>query len=240
LRGFQKKAITGIFPAAAVRSARKESAHQIMSNLHRLPLVAFLTLGGFPSLHAATTSNLTFPDGSWPGDTVTSTVYLASSFTTNSASTSYRLDSVTVNMGTAITADGGFILQIRSNSSSRPGSLVAQLTGEVNPASGLYTYTPTTTITLNASTTYWVVAGVAGGTGEFRWLAAANNNQTGDWTIGNNIGFGTNSGTTWSMQGFPPSLFSVSATVVPEPGAFILALAGGIGTIVSRRRASHV
>lgn len=211
-----------------------------MSRLPHLPLVAFLSLGGLSSLHAATTSNLTFPDGSWPGDTVTSTVYLASSFTTNSASTSYRLDSVTVNMGAAITAGGGFILQIRSNSGSQPGSLVAQLTGEVNPSSGLHTYTPTTTITLNANTTYWVVAGVASGTGEFRWLAAANNNQTGDWTIGNNIGFGTNSGTTWSMQGFPPSLFSVSATVVPEPGAFMLiALAGGIGTTVRRRRAAR-
>lgn len=167
---------------------------------------------------------------------MTSTAYLASSFTTNSAASSYTLDSVSVNMGTAIAAGGGFTLQIWSQNNSRPGTMVAQLTGELNPSDGLHTYTPTTTINLNANTTYWVVAGVSGGTGEFRWLAALNGNQTGDWSIGDNIGFSGNSGASWTLQSYPPSLFSVSATAVPEPGAIALTLAGGAGILFRRHR----
>lgn len=195
-----------------------------------------VSLSVHSNLRAATTSNLSFPDTGWPGDLATSTAYLASSFTTT-GSGSYTLGSVTVRMGQAVTPGGGFVLELWSQSSSRPGARIAQLVGETNPQSGTFTYTPATTVTLNANATYWVVATVtSGGTGEFRWLAAANNNQTGDWTIGNNIGFSGNAGANWSIMSFPPSLFSVAATAVPEPSGLMLVLVAGACLCSCRRR----
>lgn len=208
---------------------------QIMIRLHCLVLAFGLSLGLPSGLHAATTSNLTYPDPGWPGDTVTRTAYLASSFTTNASAASYTLDTVIVDMGTAITPGGGFKLELRSDQSLVPGAVVAELVGEGNPSDGLFAYTPAATVILNANTTYWLVASVSGGTGEYRWRAAASNDQTGDWAIGNNIGFSGNSGANWSLQGFPPSLFSISATAVPEPGSAILLLLGGAGMCLHRR-----
>jgi hypothetical protein len=75
LRGF-----TGIFMTAIhgpPAPPGPETIRPIMFRRPHLPLVLALCLGFFPSLRAATTSNLTFPDTLWPGDAVTNTAYLA-------------------------------------------------------------------------------------------------------------------------------------------------------------------
>lgn len=205
-----------------------------MSSLNIL-ITTFALTFTISSLRAATTSNFDYLDTTWAGDTVTKTAYLASSFTTGSTSSSYSLDSVLLGMGVAIEQEGGFTVTIRSNNSSRPGTVLGVLVGEDNPSEGTFTYTPQTTILLDSNTTYWVVAGVSGGDGEFRWLASNSNNQTGDWTIGNNIGFSTNAGSSWSIMNYPPSLLAVNATAVPEAGGtFFVAL--GAAAVFSRRR----
>lgn len=198
---------------------------------------ALVFFAGLPSLHAATTSNLSYLDTSWAGDTITSTVYLSSSFTTNASAGSYTLDSVTINLGDALTETGGFFLRIMSQTSSRPGTLIGTLSGETNPSGGLYTYTPSATITLNANTTYWLVAGVTG-TGEYRWLSATGSNQTGDWTIGNNISTSMNTGSSWTNRNFPPYLFSVTATAIPEPSSSMVITTGATMLFLRRRRPS--
>jgi len=98
-----------------------------MLPLNPITVVLGLSLSFLACANAASTSNLSYPDTGWPEDALDEAVYLASSFTTNSAATSYRLDSITIDMGTAINASNGFKLELRSGTASSPGAVIAQL-----------------------------------------------------------------------------------------------------------------
>lgn len=95
------------------------------------------------------------------------TIFKAGGFTMGADA--YELDSVTIRItgGAGAAAD----LEIWRGAGS-PQVMVAQLTGPVFGADGNYTFTPTTSVTLEAGTTYWVYANNSPPSGEFIWDAA--------------------------------------------------------------------
>ncbi len=111
-------------------------------------------------------SNLsgTTTSGTYIGPSAT-TVYKAAGFTMGSDS--YNLESVIIRVRSsdpAATTD----VEIWTGNGA-PTSMIAQLSGSAFDADGLYTFTPTTDVTLAANTTYWVYVNNAAPSGNFFW-----------------------------------------------------------------------
>jgi len=187
-------------------------------------------------------------------DSVSSGKWLASSFVTNSQA--WTLTSATLSFGSAQNTSGNLFVNLYSNATNSPGSSLGTLSGSENPASaGQYTYT-SNGISLDPSTTYWLVAGVSSGDGAYPWLFAGSIASTGVWSIPSTNtyaynetgvgttgyrpteGLGTSGSSTWSSHPGTPQLFSIEATAVPEPSTYAMALAGLAcgGYSVFRRR----
>lgn len=94
------------------------------------------------------------------------TIFKAGGFTMGSAA--YELDSVTIRITSGAGASADFEIWTGAGT---PQVMVAQLTGPVL-ANGENTFTPTTSVTLEAGTTYWVYANNSPPSGEFIWDAA--------------------------------------------------------------------
>lgn len=160
-------------------------------------------------------------------------------FITDGSAASFQLDAVTVSMDAAANTGGGFFIAIYSNGVGEPGTQLELLSGTANPAAaGEYTYT-STGLTLAPNTSYWVVAGIAGGSGIYPWKLEnlEEVHFTGPWQIpatNTHISSFQNGGDNWRNDlphdGYA-RLFSVSATPVPEPSTMQVLLFGG-GTAV--------
>jgi hypothetical protein len=98
----------------------------------------------------------------------------------------YNLSKVTLWLKDATNSSGGFFLQIRDAAGSAPGNTVlTTLSGSANPSSaGSYEYTGN--VFLSANQSYFVVAGVTSGNGNYSWRGTPSDDQTGDlnWNIG--------------------------------------------------------
>ncbi len=164
----------------------------------------------------------------------------ANSFTTDTSA--YTLNSLTLRFSDSEDLYGGFFVGIYSDSASAPGSLVLLLDGTINPNNGDITYTPATTLGLSASTTYWVVLGVSPNTGslfEDSQTASDNQSNTGgaSWLIGDNSLYSSDQGATWAFLTADSKMFSITATAVPEPGAYaVFAALTALGFVAWRRR----
>jgi hypothetical protein len=158
----------------------------------------------------------------------------ASSFTLDGSD--YVLDSVTLALQFQASDphDGGFFVEIRDDAGGNPGALVTNgaLTGPSNPLTDSATYTATGLV-LSADTTYWVVAGVDVGGGWYRWDMTTSNNEAGTWVIGDQSGRRSNDrGVSWSQlsteTGLAVNMFSIDATLVPEPPPDLVSLLAGL------------
>jgi hypothetical protein len=118
-----------------------------------------------------------------------------------------------------------FAVELWSAGSSAPGSLMATLVDAGTPppsAPGTAIYVPSTTVTLAAGTSYWIVLKDTA-TGSYTWAASSSPSVSGPGTIGGTSA-SFDSGSSWSPEATGSSaLFSVHGTVVPEPQAFALA-----------------
>jgi hypothetical protein len=168
--------------------------------------------------------------------------WVGSSFTTGNASYGYTLNSVTL-WFREFTAGTNLLVSLYSDNA---GAIDSQITGFTNPGSitpslANNTFTLTTPETLDANTTYWLVAGISlGGSGEYRWggTTSADQNSSFGWSIGDSSVVSTNGGGSWSNISDPPFKafqFSVDGTVktsppIPEPGSVVALLGlGGLG-----------
>lgn len=173
-------------------------------------------------------------------DSVGSDSWLATGFRTGSVANGYSLDSIQINLGDALGNPSGFTVMLYTSSGVAvdPGSKLATLTGPVNPtASGTYSYTPSSSLTLLPTTFYFVVltAGTSTANGAYEWdHAAANNyNPNGGWaSLGG--GWTSSNGTTWNDSSAVFSQFAINATAAPEPGTWGL-LALGVSFFGLRR-----
>ena len=203
-------------------------------------LIAFACLV-VPARAEVVLSNLTEPGlfASFNGD------WYASSFMTNNQA--WTLTSATLAFGPATDTSGNLFVNLYSNATNSPGSSLGTLSGSDNPASaGLYTYT-SNGISLDPSTTYWLVAGVSSGNGNYTWGYSNTYASTGVWSIPstNTFAQSSNGGLSWSVSSITPQRFSIEATAtapsaVPEidPNSLgsVLALVLGSLGLLERRR----
>jgi hypothetical protein len=157
--------------------------------------------------------------------------WIAAQFFTGDNPEGYTLDSIQLGMADASGSPADFtvMLYITSFVRTGPGSSVGTLSGSVNPATAdIYTYTPISDLVLFPNISYFIVimAGTTIANGAYEWdLADANSyNPIGGWRPGD---VRTSSdGLSWPrlMSDFPE--FAVTATAVPEPSTFALALLG--------------
>ncbi|MEX2242417.1 MAG: choice-of-anchor R domain-containing protein [Fimbriimonadaceae bacterium] len=146
----------------------------------------------------------------------------------------YTLDFMTLRLE-YFTSDSVPMIELYSDAGG-PSTLIHTLSaGPVVVGIDNFVFTPTSTVTLSAATTYWMVvwnnASVAN---SFRWLASTPSQAP--------TGIATNAGYRFSNGGPPPTgnsttlnTYSVNATVVPEP-ATMAALGLGALALVRRRR----
>jgi hypothetical protein len=189
-------------------------------------------------------SNLTVTDTD--SSDVSLSPWLAQSFVTNNQA--WTLTSATLFLK-AYNSSGNLFVNLYSNATDVPGSSLGTLSGSDNPTSeGQYTYT-STGISLDPSTTYWLVAGVSSGDGSYGWVYdnTGSITSTGAWSIPSTTTYAvsTDVGGSWgSYDGFP-LLFSIEATAttpsaVPEidpnsVGSVLALVLGSLGLLERRR-----
>jgi len=115
------------------------------------------------------------------------------------------------------------------------------LSGSLDPtSSGIYTYTPTTTISLLGGYPYCIVLTadtlVANGAYEWSYANTDTYQASGGWSFGGMWTSSTSVGYQRAPSGTFP-LFAVSATAVPEPSSVVLLALGGLCFLCRRRKA---
>jgi hypothetical protein len=145
------------------------------------------------------------------------------------------LSSIVVPLGDAtgtFTASADLV----ANNSGLPGStILTSFTVPAIPTSTPtdLTFTPSSSVTLNANTDYWFVLS-ASGSGDYKW------NYTNTLSTSfPNYAVSNDSGATWTI-GAPPGPFLLEATAaaVPEPSSLVLEATGllALGVVVCARR----
>jgi hypothetical protein len=144
-------------------------------------------------------------------------IYSAYSFVVGAAGAT--LTSAVLRMGNANNSSGNFFVQLwdATGTGSRPGGSLTTLTGSADPsAAGDYTYTGS--YSLQANTTYYIVAGVSSGNGDYIWRGE----RPADIPSGSlTIGFAYTSLGHWAGP-YTDAAFNMQVngdfTPVPEPG----------------------
>lgn len=183
-------------------------------------------------------SSITTPSSD--GTQVRNSQWLADKFTTGSNLNLLTLSAIKIQF-VASGGTGGYFVDIYTDSSGKPGSLFAALTGSADPnTAGIFTYTPSGTVTLSASTTYWMVEGSTSSTVNFQptYVNTPSSYTNNGYTITGIYTYSANSGSSWSGGGSDgPTQYSIA--VVPEPATFagIAGVAGlGAAGYLRRRR----
>jgi hypothetical protein len=171
---------------------------------------------------------------------VGSNSWLGVAFRTGANAGGYLLNSIQLGMADDSGNPSSFTVMLYSSiplGDFFPGTDLGTLNGSSTPAtSGIYTYTPVSTLALSPQTAYFLVltAGTAIADGAYNWsVATSGNTQNGGWQspIGLTRGDNYNSvdGSSWTVANITPPQFAITATAIPEPG--ILSLFG-MGSLV--------
>ena len=147
------------------------------------------------SISATSTGNLPVGNDYW----------LAANFNTGNNAGGYLLDSIELGMANATGSPSGFTVMLYSIADSQeaglPGNNLATLNGSLNPVDeGVYTYTPTSNLTLAASTDYFIVvtAQTAVADGAYEWSTSAFFPGSNGWGLSNGILHSSNGTSPWS------------------------------------------
>jgi hypothetical protein len=178
--------------------------------------------------------------------TVGSDSWLAESFYTGTNSGGYMLNSVQLAMTNAAGNPAGFSITLYSAIHAGeyyPGNSLAALNGNADPANGIFSYVPALSVTLSASTAYFLVLTAASTTnnGAFYWLQAAGFPfPIGNWQVSIGVArpdtYVSSDGLNWTERLLLPQ-FAITATPIPEPGSLSLFVLGGLGFLWQRRKA---
>lgn len=184
------------------------------------------------NLGQASTGNYAIGSDSW----------LGIPFITGNNASGYVLNSIQLAMTDASGSPSDFSIMLYDPHSSFPGSNLGSLIGPLSPVgSGIYTYSPTASVTLQCETSYVIVltaaTSVANGAYELS-LAGTYSPRIDNWIpglpTGDSDGFSSN-GSSWhgGPDIFPQ--YAVNATAVPEPSALGLLAFGAIAILVRRQ-----
>lgn len=178
-------------------------------------------------------------------EAVASNSWLATDFHTGTNAGGYLLNFVQLALTDASGTPSGFTAMIYSatgGASVSPGSSLGTLNGSSNPATGgIFAYIPASSITLSPSTDYFVVltAGTAIASGAYEWSYAGVNSYSpnGGWNSEGGAFFISSNGSHWNSGTSVGPEYTITATAIPEPGAFSLFALGGLGFLWQHRKA---
>ena len=189
-------------------------------------------------------SNLDQPSsGSLP---VGSNSWLAIEIITGGNRAGYSLDSIQLAMTDASGNPRGFTAMLCSNAliAFGPGPVLGTLNGSLSPvSSGIYTYTPSSSLTLKGNSPYFIVvtAGTALADGAYGWslAGAPPYNPVSGWVEVGGI-FTSSNGSSWPLPTDGYFQFAINATAVPEPSTLGLLALGGFFLVRHRRKAKAI
>jgi hypothetical protein len=123
-------------------------------------------------------------------------------------------------------------------------SSVGTLNGSLTPvSSGIYTYTPSSSLTLKGNSPYFIVvtAGTALADGAYGWslAGAPPYNPVSGWVEVGGI-FTSSNGSSWPLPTDGYFQFAINATAVPEPSTLSLLALGGLFLVWHRRKGKAV
>ena len=99
--------------------------------------------------------------------------------------------------------------------------------------------TPTSAVTLDANTTYWLILGVLGGAGSFGWSYAEGDNFVGPGAL-SSYAYSANQGISWDLSGNVGNPYKMSVNVdvatVPEPSTLASGAAALLVALAFRLR----
>jgi hypothetical protein len=164
--------------------------------------------------------------------------WLAQLFQTGTNAVGYLLDSVQLAFTNASGNPSGFKAMIYNNGAApsgvNPGTNLCTLNGSLDPVTtGVYTYTPTSSLALPPRTAYFIVltAGTPVANGTYMWSVASPGAPSVSDGWGANLALRSSSdGSNWRFPTpYTFAQFAISGTPVPESTAIaLLALGGGL------------
>ena len=169
--------------------------------------------------------------------------WLAMTFRTGTNSAGYSFDSIQMRMADALGNPSGFTAMIYDAApvvgGSPPGKILGTLNGSLEPVgSGIYTYSPASSLTLSPHTPYHIVltAGTPVADGAYEWsLADGNSYNPRDGWAGLAYVWTSSDGSQWQATGDYPQL-AISGAPVPEPSALALLALGGLLLVWHHRK----
>jgi hypothetical protein len=223
----------------------------------RTPFLVLLLIGGFIALLApqAIQAQGTVTYLSNLGQTSTGSVavgsdsWLAVNLITGINAGGYVLNSVQLAMTDASGNPSGFSVMLYSmKASGAVGSSLGTLNGSLNPVtSGIFAYSPASSITLTPHTDYYLVltAATAVANGAYDWSLSGtySYNPSDGWGVGSNEGtigiYGSSlNGLSWNLGNQGNLQFAVNATPIPEPGVLSLSALSSLVFLWQRRKAA--
>ena len=187
-----------------------------------VPFCLCLLILASPAQAVVVVSNLANTPNSTAGTANTADVIFTSTAQSfNTGAGSALLDSVRLAMANG-SPTGSFTLGLYNDVGGSPGTLQVNLSGDMTPIdAGEYDYEPDVPFTLDASTTYWVVADPV--VGNTNWRTTEDTSETGatGWTLGDaaklrQVIFGNDGGWIAITQSAQMAIFAT----VPEASSF--------------------
>jgi hypothetical protein len=170
--------------------------------------------------------------------------WLAADFHTGNNVGGYVLNSIQLAMTDSVGNPSGFTAMIYTDANAGgylPGHSLGTLSGSSDPsASGIYTYTAPSNLTLLPGNDYFIVltAGTMVANGAYEWgsLMSPNfYNPSGGWKGEPNSFFTSSDGLSWNFISGTYGQYAITATPVPEPSpSFLLLLGSGVFIYVRR------
>jgi len=170
--------------------------------------------------------------------------WVASEISTGNNTSGYLLDSIQLGMTSASGNPNSFTVMLYSAvalTGINPGSSLGTLNGSSDPSTtGIYTYTPNSSLILSPGIYFIVVtAGTSVANGAYEWNLTDPNSYSpiNGWRAGGV--WKSSDGLAWLYNSGAPQ-FVITATAIPEPGVLSSLGLGGLCFLWHRRKAKAV
>lgn len=195
--------------------------------------------------HGAVTYLSSLSPTSTGSPSIGSDSWLAAGFYTGTNASGYMLNSIQLGMTDASGNPSGFAAMLYGQGdevgAGLPGSSLGALDSSLNPVTGdIFTYTPTSNITLSPTTHYFVIltSGTPLADGVYNWSESIYPpSSSGAWSADNAVLHSGNGTSGWSPTPYLGiAQFAINAIPIPEPSVLGLLGLGGWCFLWHRRK----